>query len=138
MRLLLAVGCTLLLYVSVARTADDEDQAAVRKHAERYIAALFKGDKVALKALFHERFEGRCPLGQVTRGRPEAIIHWTAGKSFTILTAKVESIRLFGDTAIEAGTFNADTKDNSTWHRIPYTRVWVKDGKGWRLVHEHF
>jgi ketosteroid isomerase-like protein len=141
----MAVSCALVLCASDGRGADEEAQAAVRKHADQYIAAMLQRDKVALQALLHERYEGRSlpGLGRVEKGdKARAIAHWTnPAMTFTRLAAKVESVRLFGDTAIETGTLSAQLKDygtDSTWNKVAYTRVWVREGKGWRLVHEQF
>jgi ketosteroid isomerase-like protein len=144
-RLLMAIAGTLCLCAGTGRAADDEDQATVRKHAEQYMAALLKRDKVTLQALVHERYEGRSLPGisKMEKGdKAKAIAHWTdPSTTFTRLDGKVESVRLFGDTAIEAGTLSANRKEygtNSTWDGLAYTRVWVKAGKGWRLVHEQY
>ena len=109
------------------------------------MAALLKRDKVTLQALVHERYEGRSLPGisKLDKGdKAKAITHWTdPSTTFMRLDGKVESVRLFGDTAIEAGTLSANRKEygtNSTWSSLTYTRVWVKAGKGWRLVHEQY
>jgi ketosteroid isomerase-like protein len=72
----------------------------------------------------------------------EAIAYWThPSTTFTRLVGKVESVRVFGDTAIEAGTLSANRKEygsDSTWADLAYTRIWVREGKGWRLVHEQY
>src|SRR5437868_2291381 len=59
MRLLMVLAGTLCLYASTTRAADEEDQATVRKHADKYVTALLQRDKVTLQALVHERYEGR-------------------------------------------------------------------------------
>jgi hypothetical protein len=57
------------------------------------------------------------------------------------LKVEVNGVRLFGDTAVETGTLSAQLKElgvHSIWNELDYTRVWVRDGKNWRLVHEQF
>ena len=82
-------------------------------------------------------------LSRLEKGdKATAITHWTGPHtSFTRLTAKIDSVRLFRDTAIETGTLTANRKEHgqdSSWVGLSYTRVWVKDGKGWRLAHEQY
>ncbi len=144
MRVLMVLGSTLFLCVSAGRAAD-EDQAAVHKNAEKYLAALLQRDKVTLQSLLHKRYEGRSLpglAGMASWDKVQAIAHWTdPNTTFTRLTGKIESVRLFGDTAIETGTLSANRKEyggDSTWADLGYTRVWVKEGKVWRLVHEQF
>ncbi len=140
--LMIFVGA-LALWASAARSAEDDDRAAVRKQSERYTAALIKGDKAGLEELLHKDYQGRSlpGLANFPKGdKAQAISHWL-GKSFTHLEVEVDSIRLFGDTAIEAGTLSASLKEygsKATWNKLAYTRVWVREGKGWRLVHEQF
>jgi RNA polymerase sigma factor (sigma-70 family) len=130
---------------AVNRAADDEDQAAVRKHAEQYVGALLRGEKDTLNALVHERYEGRSLPGasKLVKGdKVKAIAHWTdPGSTFTRLVGKVDSVRVFGDTAIESGTLSANRTEygsNSVWSGLAYTRVWLREAKGWRLVHEQY
>ena len=145
MRLLMVIAGALCLAASTSRTADEEDQAALQKHAKQYLAALLQRDKVTLQALVHERYEGRSLPGasRLEKGdKAKAIAHWTdPSTTFTSLAGKIDNVRVFGDTAIEAGTLSANRKErgtNSTWAGLSYTRVWVREGKGWRLVHEQY
>lgn len=145
MRLLMAVGLVLVSCTNKGRGAEEEAQTAVRKHADQYIAAMLHRDAVALRGILHQSYEGRSLPGLSGLGKGDkaaAIAHWTGPATrFTRVTAKVESVRLFGDTAIETGTFTAHRKEygqDSDWVGLSYTRVWVKDGKGWRLVHEQY
>jgi ketosteroid isomerase-like protein len=145
MRLLMVIAGMLCLWAGTSRAAGEEDLTGVRKRAEQYIAALLQRDKETLQALIHERYEGRSLPGisRIEKGaKAEAIAHWTdPHTTFMSLASKVESVRIFGDTAIEAGTLSANRKDygtDSTWADLTYTRVWVKEGKSWRLVHEQY
>jgi Domain of unknown function (DUF4440) len=145
MRLLMVIAGTLCLCAGTGHAEGDEDQATVRKHAEQYMAALLKRDRATLRGLVHEGYEGRSLPGisKMEKGdKAKAIAHWTdPSTTFTRLDGKIESVRLFGDTAIEAGTLSANRKEygtNSIWEGLAYTRVWVRVGKGWRLVHEQY
>ena len=145
MRLLMVIAGTLCLCAGPGRAADDDAQVTVRKHSGQYLTAMLNRDKVTLRGLVHERYEGRALPGisRMEKGdKAQAIAHWTnPSTAFTRLAGKVESVRVFGDTAIEAGTLSADRKEygtTSTWADLAYTRVWVRDGNGWRLVHEQY
>ncbi|HEX5269591.1 MAG TPA: nuclear transport factor 2 family protein [Gemmataceae bacterium] len=145
MRLLAIIAGALCLCASISGAADEENQSAVRKHAGQYVEALLRRDKATLNVLVHERYEGRGLPGisKLDKGDKEkSIAHWTdPGTTFTRLTQNVENVRVFGDTAIETGTLFANRKEygsNSIWAGMAYTRVWVREGKGWRLVHEQY
>ena len=109
------------------------------------MGALLRRDTATLNALVHERYEGRSLPGasKMEKGdKGKAIAHWTdPGSTFTRLVGNVDSVRVFGDMAIEAGTLSGNRREygaNSTWAGLAYTRIWVREAKGWRLVHEQY
>jgi ketosteroid isomerase-like protein len=144
MRMLVLVGGVVMAGVGVVRAADT-DEASVREHSGRYTAAILKKDIAGLFALLHKDYLGRNlpgPLSRPDGDRRQAIAHWTnIDLNFTRFEASVEGVRLFGDTAIEIGSFSGNSRergDNNHYERLRYTRVWVRDGQGWRLAHEQY
>lgn len=137
----LTLSLVILLIANAAHATDEDDQTAVREHSERYVEAIFNGDPAALNAMLHDKYEGRAlPVGQ--RGeaadKAKAIVRWTnPNVRFMELTAVVESVQIFGDTAIESGNLHAKLP-GETWGGIGYSRVWIRHGRVWRLVHEKF
>ena len=141
----MSVATILCLLVQTGRAEVNDDVLAIRKHSEQYRRALLQRDKEILSTLLHERYEGRSLPGisKMEHGdKAEAIARWTdVSKTFSWVACQIESVRLFGDTAIEAGNMSANLKEygsNSTWARLSYTRVWLREGQGWRLIHEQY
>lgn len=139
MRLVILACCALLTCVAV-HAGDDE--TSVREHSERYVKAILKQDKAALEQLLHKDFDGRgLPDPGYSHRRvdySEAITHFTATTyRVTRQDEKIESLKVFGDTAIETGRLsgNAGAKGENIFV-VEYTRVWLRNGKDWRLVLE--
>jgi ketosteroid isomerase-like protein len=144
MRMLMVSALMLAVGMQAARAADT-DEATVREHSSRYTTAILKKDVAALFALLHKDYQGRDLPGLTFRpdgDRRQAIAYWTSDDlSFARFVASVEAVRLFGDTAIETGFFSGTSRErgsNNHYERLRYTRVWVRDGRGWRLAHEQF
>jgi ketosteroid isomerase-like protein len=144
MRVLMVVGCVLVAGAGVGRAASP-DEVSVREHSGRYTTAILKKDLAGLFGLLHTDYLGRHLPGAISgpdlRQR-QTVAHWTdRDLNFSHFDAKVENVRLFGDTAIETGTFTGASREhgsNATYGGLRYTRVWVRDGQGWRLAHEHY
>jgi ketosteroid isomerase-like protein len=145
MRVLVLVGCALVIGSDFGRAADT-DEAAVREHSGRYSTAVLKKDVAGLLALLHKDYQGRDLPGvmalQFDRGRQQAVDYWTdPGRTVPQFEARVEGVRLFEDTAVETGSFFGTFREhgsNGFWGGKRYTRVWLRDGQGWRLAHEQY
>jgi hypothetical protein len=149
MRMMIPACCVLVAWAGVARAADD--QAAVQAHSERYTEAVRSQDRVALTGLLHKDYRGHRligPTGGTNCDAPRALTHWTDPEwRFTHLTGVIKSVRVFGDAAIETGTTSGEAgwRNATGWRagaygygQVNYTRVWLRDGKVWRLVHEGY
>jgi ketosteroid isomerase-like protein len=145
MRVLVLVGCVVVIGAGFGRAADT-DEAAVRDHSGRYSTAVLKKDAAGLLALLHKDYQGRDLPGvaapQADRGRQQAVAYWTdPARTVSQFDARVEGVRQFGDTAIETGSFFGAFRErgsNGFWGGKRYTRVWLRDGQGWRLAHEQY
>jgi ketosteroid isomerase-like protein len=145
MRILMAIAAIICMFAGGSRAEVDKEFAAIRMHSEQYMGALLQRDKRTLQALLHERYQGRSLPGisRLEQGnKAEALAHWTdLSRSFSRVTCRTESVRVFGDTAIEAGSMSANLKEYgsaSTWSSLSYTRVWLREGQAWRLIHEQY
>jgi ketosteroid isomerase-like protein len=144
MRRSLFLFCAVCIFWgNVYGVAVADDRAAVRKYSERYISLITKNDESGLAHMLDSQYQV-IGLPSLTKGnKAEAIGYWTHSRAvFVTLENKIESVRLFGDTAIETGALFATRRalDGSldTWGGLNYTRVWVKDCERWRLVHEQY
>jgi len=145
MRVLMLVGCVFVVGSGFGRAAD-KDEAAIRDHSGRYSVAVLKKDAAGLFGLLHTNYQGRDLPGlmavQSDRGRQQAVAYWSdSGLAVSQFEARVEGVRLFGDTAIETGSFVGMFGQRGAthyWGGKRYTRVWLRDGQGWRLAHEQY
>jgi hypothetical protein len=123
------------------RAEDDDDCTGVRKHARQYMDALAKADKAGLENLLHKDYQGReLPGIHAMVDKTAAITYWCP-KCFITLNDDVESVRVIGNTAIQTGHLSAECKEYglpAEWRLLSYTRVWLREGKSWRLFHEQF
>src|SRR5262249_30162001 len=119
----------------------DNDINTVRQCSEWYNALIVNGDKSGLNNMFHPQYIGlRLPSGIVTDKADikTSIWCWMEMGRFIELETPIDSIRIFGPTAIESGTFSGIRQGNGIYHQLPYTRIWVKDRASWKLIHEHY
>jgi ketosteroid isomerase-like protein len=124
--------------VSVVSPAGDQ-AAAVRKQAAEYEAGLLNKDKAALDGLLHPDYQFWSGMDHCGGGKAEAfVLAMATWRTFISLTTKGVRIRVCGDTAIESGFLLACLKGNNTWEGLPYTRIWVQQGKRWWLAHEQY
>ena len=145
MRLFVLAGCALVIGASVGQAADN-DEAAVRDHSGRYSTAVLKKDAAGLLTLLHKDYQGRDLPGVMAlsadRDRQKAIAYWSdPGLAVSQFDARVEGVRLFGDTDVETGSFVGVFGQRGArhcWSGKRYTRVWLRDGQGWRLAHEQY
>jgi hypothetical protein len=126
------------------------DEAIVRKQSEAYTKALLGCDKLALANILHGDYLGERVKWGLYSDKPTdkvmALLLWNdppahqlfmmAGK-IKRLEYKIESLRVFGDTAIESGTFAGEVGNN--WYGdAGYLRVWLKTNGYWQLVQEQY
>jgi ketosteroid isomerase-like protein len=143
MRNLVMAGCSLLMLAG-GPPAPDEPQAAIRAAAERLRFAILQRDKTALEALLHPDYRilphgARRGLSSES-GKAQAIAYYT-DRTFLTLKCQPTCVRVFGDAAIETGSLCAtiwEHNSRSIWQDVRYTRLWVRDEKGWNVAHEHY
>lgn len=131
------VSAVIIVMAANPAQADDvKEEIAAR--AKVYDAAVRDRDAEALGRLFDEDFravewDGKAydKPGKIAFVTREAVTHETS-------TSQIESVRAFGDTAIESGVWTSTGIEDGrpkTW-RLRYTAVWVKKGGTWLLTAE--
>jgi uncharacterized protein (TIGR02246 family) len=133
------VGALLVLFVAAGGLRADDPQHEIATLSKAYDAALKARDTKALGKLFDDDGQFVLPDGRLM-DKWSYIARLTRA-SVTIDTAEstIGSIRVFGDTAIESGTWTATATEEGKpkTARERYTAVWVKKTGTWVLTAEH-
>jgi len=136
---------------SAAAIASGQEQSAIRdpksiaeqvirKLDNERIQAQIHADVAALEQIYADDFIGVGPSGTV-RTKPQVISDFTSGDlRFQSISTDGVRVRVYGNAAVETGlsTMNGQDKGNAVPHDTRFTRVWVKQHGGWRLVANHY
>lgn len=131
-------GCLVLgIQVALASTAHADVKQKIQKASQMRDAALLAQDEATLKKLFDESalvidLDGRMHnKSSYIAGMLDKRVRWLTAKSEPI------SIRVVGNTVIDAGTFVGTGIANSQPFtlRLRYTSIWVrKQHGGWAVT----
>ena len=119
------------------RTSVEE---VIRKLDNERIQAQIHADATALDRIYAADFIGVGPSGTV-RTKPQVISDFTSGDlKFQSITTDDVQVRVYGNTAVETGrsTMIGQDKGKTVPRDNRFTRVWVKQHGGWRLVANHY
>jgi ketosteroid isomerase-like protein len=141
----------VILVVTAASIAPGQAQNAPRasrknvdqiiRHVDQErIQAQIGADAAALDRIYADDFIGIGPSG-VVRTKSQVIADFTSGNlRFQSITADDVRVRVYGNTAVETGRSTMIGQDGAK--PVPrdnrFTRVWVKQQRGWRLVSNHY
>jgi ketosteroid isomerase-like protein len=141
----------VILVVTAASIAPGQAQNAPRasrknvdqiiRHVDQErIQAQIGADTAALDRIYADDFIGIGPSG-VVRTKSQVIADFTSGNlRFQSITADDVRVRVYGNTAVETGRSTMIGQDGAK--PVPrdnrFTRVWVKQQRGWRLVSNHY
>jgi ketosteroid isomerase-like protein len=141
----------VILVVTAASIAPGQAQNAPRasrknvdqiiRHVDQdRIQAQIGADAAALDRIYADDFIGIGPSG-VVRTKSQVIADFTSGNlRFQSITADDVRVRVYGNTAVETGRSTMIGQDGAK--PVPrdnrFTRVWVKQQRGWRLVSNHY
>ena len=141
----------VILVVTAASIAPGQAQNAPRasrknvdqiiRHVDQErIQAQIGADAAALDRIYADDFIGIGPSG-VVRTKSQVIADFTSGNlRFQSITADDVRVRVYGNTAVETGRSTMIGQDGAK--TVPrdnrFTRVWVKQQRGWRLVSNHY
>lgn len=148
MRFALVAGLAVVASATSGPVPASDPDATVLSVAERYEEALRKKDKAALESLIHKDYlhchrGGGLSLSIGEADKFKVVTHYTKPDiGFRSLSVDGRTIRLFRDTAIETGSIAGEEKGvfgiTSVFGSRRYTRVWIRDAKGWQLVQESY
>jgi uncharacterized protein (TIGR02246 family) len=113
-----------------------DDETAIRKTVEAYVAAFNKGDAAALAACWAEDAEFRTPGGETFKGRKairEGFESFFKGNPGAKLTVEIAAIRVDQEAADEEGTAKVSYPDGETTATTYAARYAKQDGK-WLLA----
>jgi uncharacterized protein (TIGR02246 family) len=112
----------------------------IRQLDKERIQAQINADAAALNRIYAEDFIGVGPSGTV-RTKPQVIADFTGGHlKFKSITTDEVQVRVYENTAVETGvsTMVGEDKGEVVPSNNRFTRVWVKQQGGWRLVANHY
>src|SRR6201997_4351785 len=125
---------------SASRDRRGSIEKFIRQLDHERIQAQIDADAAALERIYATDFIGVGPSGTV-RTKPQVISDFTSGElKFQSITTDDVRVRVYGDAAVETGrsTMDGQDKGNAVPHDTLFTRVWVKQHGGWRLVANHY
>ena len=112
----------------------------IRHVDQERIQSQIGADAAALDRIYADDFIGIGPSG-VVRTKSQVIADFTSGNlRFQSITTDDVRVRVYGNTAVETGRSTMIGQDGAK--PVPrdnrFTRVWVKQQRGWRLVSNHY
>src|SRR5690242_329402 len=140
-----------ILTLTLASLAHGQEQSAstdqgssvaqpIRELDKERIQAQIGADAAALDRIYADDFIGIGPSGTV-RTKAQVIADFTSGDlKFQSITTNDVRVRVYGNTAVETGrsTMIGQDRGKAVPRDNRFTRVWVKQQRGWRLVSNHY
>jgi uncharacterized protein (TIGR02246 family) len=128
------MGAASLLAQTAPRS---DDEAAIRKIVDRYVAAREKSDEAAIAALFTADADQLVSSGEWRKGRSEVVRGTIASSQSSggTRTITVESIRfLTRDSALADGRYEIAGLAGGQSRRMWTTLVLSRTADGWRIA----
>jgi hypothetical protein len=127
--------------VSSLRAVTDRDEDTIRQLNAAEVTALLANDVTAMDRLWAKTFVVTNPLNQfVTRDDVIALVR-NGVLAFTSYERNVEYIRVYGATAIVAGSetvvWSGKMPLAGKVSHLRFTGVWMKGASGWQQVARH-
>ena len=125
---------------STAGTQRSNIEQVIRQLDGERIQAQIGADAAALDRIYADDFIGVGPSGTV-RTKKQVILDFTSGTlKFQSITTDEVQVRVYENTAVETGlsTMDGQDKGKPVPRNTRFTRVWVKQQGGWRLVANHY
>ena len=125
---------------SAGRDRNSSVEQAIRQLDKERIQAQIGADAAALDRIYAADFIGVGPSGTV-RSKAQVIADFTSGHlKFQSITTDEVQVRVYENTAVETGlsTMSGQDKGKAVPRDTRFTRVWVKQQGGWRLVANHY
>lgn len=118
----------------------DSDPTEHLRAAERRLQAAQRGsDVVELDRLLDDRLIFTGPGGRIFTKADDLRMHRTGEQKITRVDEEELIVLVAGDTGITCflGTLAGTLSGTDFTARIRYTRTWIRDGDGWRLLAVH-
>ena len=125
---------------STAGTQRSNIEQVIRQLDGERIQAQIGADAAALDRIYADDFIGVGPSGTV-RTKKQVILDFTSGTlKFQSITTDEVQVRVYENTAVETGlsTMDGQDKGKPVPRNTRFTRVWIKQQGGWRLVANHY
>ena len=118
----------------------DADRVEELRTAERRLqAAQLASDVAELDRLIDDRLVFTGPGGKLYSKADDLRMHGTGEQKMTRVEEEQLSVLVVGDTGITCflGTLEGTLSGTQFTARIRYTRTWIREGGGWRLLAVH-
>jgi hypothetical protein len=121
-------------------TMPDADRVAELRSAERQLQAAQLASNVAeLDRLIDDRLVFTGPGGKLYSKADDIRVHGTGEQKMTRVEEEELSVLVVGDTGVTCflGTLQGTVLGTPFTARLRYTRTWIHDTHGWRLLAGH-
>ena|SRR5215813_970873 len=140
--ILLTTLIAMTALVILGQTGNDRRiEEEIRQLNSQEVEALLRNDVPTLKRLWSDNFVVTNPFNKFVNKQQVAQMIESGTLAFTSYDRKVEYVRVYGDTAIAAGSETVvwagklPTAGKTSYLR--FTGVWMKEGGRWQQVARH-
>jgi hypothetical protein len=119
--------------------ADVAGVKALRAAERQLQRAQLTSDVAALDRLIDDRLVFTGPDGRLYSKRDDLQVHRSGRQSMTRVDEEDLTVLVVGDTGVTwfLGTLEGTLAGEPFLARVRYTRTWINDDKGWRLIAAH-
>jgi len=133
---------TMAALVNSGQTGNDRGvEGEVRRLNAQEVEALLRNDTKTLGRLWSDEFVVTNPLNKFVKKHEVIGLIESSTLAFTSYDRQVEYIRIYGDTAIIAGSetvvWAGKMPNAGKKSYLRFTAVWVKQGRRWQEVARH-
>jgi uncharacterized protein (TIGR02246 family) len=141
--LFLTSGVPILLgqTTTVAKSSDQEAEEEVRRLNDEEVEAFLQKDPKAMARLWSDDFVVTNPLNKFVN--KQAVLGMVESDFLVITsyTRQIEYIRMYGDTAIVAGSeavmWGGKMPNAGKTEHLRFTGIWMRQGGRWQEVARH-
>ncbi len=133
---LLAASQSCTAVAQVAQTSAASVQQEIKALQGQVVQAILKSDTSVLEKYYADDYVAIHGDGKLTT-KAQEIENFKAGiTKYESITVREAKIRIYGETAVVNAFASVKTVVNGRPYAgdVRNTRVWVKDGGGWKLV----
>lgn len=141
MRHLTLIALAALLALPTTALGQDDAAAAVAAAGQAWEAGWNAGDATAIAAVYAEDATVHPPGSESVQGRDAIEAFWGAAleaSGGTTSTIETVEVAVYGDTAIEVGTYMDTNADGSHGDHGKFIAVWKNIDGQWYIIHDIF